>query len=92
MRHLAALGPDIVDRVLDDIERWRFLVDPAGENAAELALRVTHVELHEGAGELLHFPGRRGFAGAKANDDAAGLDRLARLHLEIAGYTVALVE
>jgi hypothetical protein len=92
MRHFAALGPDVVDRVLDDVERRRFLVDPAGENAVELALRVAHVELHERAGQLLHFPGRGGFAGPEADDHAAGLDRLARLHLELAGDAVALVK
>ena len=32
--HRAALGPDVVDRVLDDVERRRFLVDPAREDAA----------------------------------------------------------
>ena len=58
----------------------------------ELALRVAHVELHEGAGELLHLPGRRGFTGAQAHDHAAGLDSLARLHLEVARNAVALVE
>jgi hypothetical protein len=78
--------------VLDDVERRRFLVDPAGENAAELALWVANVELHEGARQLLHFPGRRGFTGAQAHDHPAGLDRLARLHLELARNAVALVE
>ena len=58
----------------------------------ELALRVAHVELHERAGQLLHFPGRGGFAGPEADDHAAGLDRLARLHLELAGDAVALVK
>ena len=39
MGHRAALGPDVVDRVLDDVERRRFLVEPAREDALELALR-----------------------------------------------------
>ena len=33
--HLAALGPDVVDRVLDHVERRRFLVQPAGEDARQ---------------------------------------------------------
>ena len=46
--HLAALGPDVVDRVLDDVERRRFLVEPAGEDAAASACRCP-----------AHRPGRR---------------------------------
>ena len=59
MGHRAALGPDVVDRVLDDVERRRFLVEPAREDPLELALRVAHVELDEGAGQLLRPPRAR---------------------------------
>jgi hypothetical protein len=58
----------------------------------ELALWVTHVHLHEGAGQLLHFPRRALLAGAQANDHVAGADRLARPELQLPRDTVALVE
>src|SRR5437868_362791 len=45
MGHCAALGPDVVDRVLDDVQRRRFLEQPAGKDAAELAVGAAHVEL-----------------------------------------------
>jgi hypothetical protein len=50
--------------MLDRVERRRFLVEPAGKDAAELALRIADVELQEGAGQLLDLPRRRRFAGA----------------------------
>ena len=40
IRHLAALGPDVVDRVLDDVERRRFLVEPAGEDPRSSSCRA----------------------------------------------------
>jgi hypothetical protein len=78
--------------VLDHVERRRFFVDPAGKDPVELALWVTHVHLHEGARQLLHFPRRALLAGAKADDDVAGADRLAWAELEFPRDTVALVE
>ena len=77
MGHRAALGPDVVDRVLDDVERRRFLVEPARKDPLELALRVAHVELDEGAGQLLHLPGRGRLAGAQPDDHVADAHRLA---------------
>jgi hypothetical protein len=79
MRHRAALGPDVVDRVLGDVEGRRFLVQPAGEDPLEATLRVTDVELDEGAGDLLYLPGGGRLAGAQADDDVPGADRLAGL-------------
>jgi hypothetical protein len=58
----------------------------------ELALRIAHVELDEGAGQLLYLPGRAGLAGAQANHDVADPHRLAGLEREVAGEAVALVE
>ena len=92
MRHRAALGPYVVDRVLDRVERRSLLVEPAREDSLELALRVADVELDEGAGQLLSLPGRGGLAGAKPDDGVADPDRLARPELEIARDSVALVE
>jgi len=78
--------------VLDDVERRRFLVEPAGEDPLEPPLRIAHVELDEGAGEFLHLPRRAGLAGAEANDDVADPDRLARFELDVARDAIALVE
>jgi hypothetical protein len=79
--------------VLDDVERGRFLVEPAREDPPEL-LRAggAHVELDEGAGQLLHLPGRGRLAGPQANDDVAEADRLAGAQAELAHLAVALVE
>jgi hypothetical protein len=79
--------------VLDDVEPRRFLVEPAREDPAEnLRARIADVDLDEGAGQLLHFPGRGRLAGAKPHDDVAGADRLARVQREFAHLAVALVE
>jgi hypothetical protein len=58
----------------------------------ELALRVANVELDEGAGQLLRFPGRRRLAGAQVHDDVADPLRLAGLHRQRLGDSVPLVE
>jgi hypothetical protein len=58
----------------------------------ELALWVAHVDLHERTGQFLHFPRRRFLARAKPHDHVAGANRLARLELELARNSVALVE
>jgi len=78
--------------VLDDVERRRFLVEPAREDALEPALGPTHVELDEGAGEPLHLPGRGRLAGAQPHDRVAIADRLAGPEAEFAHLAVALVE
>jgi hypothetical protein len=92
MGHRTALGPDIVDRVFDDVEPRRFLVKPARKDPLEAALGVANVELDEGAGQLLDFPRRRCLASAQPDDDVAEPDRLARPHGELARNAVALVE
>jgi leucyl/phenylalanyl-tRNA--protein transferase len=43
--HRTTLGPDIVDRVLDNIQRRRFLVDPTGEGTMPALVRLQHVQL-----------------------------------------------
>jgi hypothetical protein len=55
-------------------------------------VRLLHVELDEGAGQLLTFPRRRRLAGAQANDRVLYLNRLADLELEVPDDSVALVE
>ena len=93
MRHRAALGPDVVDRVLDDVERRRLLVEPAREDPLPAPLRIAHVELDEGAGQLLHLPGRGGLAGAQADRSRRRSAPPGRASgRSVAGYAVALVE
>jgi hypothetical protein len=78
--------------VLDEVERRRFLVEPAREDALPTSLRVADVELDEGAGQLLHLPGRAGLAGAQPHHRIPDPHRLSRLQREVAGDAVALVE
>jgi hypothetical protein len=56
------------------------------------ALGIAHVELDEGAGQLLDLPRGGGLAGAQADDDVADPHRMARLERQIARQAVALVE
>jgi len=79
--------------VLDDIAVGPFAEQPAGKGAPPFAVgAAAHVELHEGAGFLHIFPGRGGFARLQADDGVADAQRFARLHAEVAGQAVALVE
>lgn len=92
MRHRAALGPDIVDRVLDDVERRRFLVEPTREDPPPARVAPFDVELDERAGQRLGLPGCAGLAGAQPHDDVADAQRLARFHRQVSLEPVALVE
>jgi hypothetical protein len=58
----------------------------------ELALRVAHVELDEGAGQPLLLPWRGGLAGEQPDDDVAETHGLARPQGQVARLAVALVE
>ena len=78
--------------MLDDVERRRFLVEPAREDPLEAAVAIADVELDEGAGELLRLPRRGGLAGPEADHDVADAKRLAGLELDVARDAVALVE
>jgi hypothetical protein len=78
--------------MLDDVERRRLLVEPAGEDPLPAPLRVAHVELDEGAGEGLHLPGSGGLAGAQPDDRVADPNRLAGLEGDRPGDSVALVD
>jgi hypothetical protein len=78
--------------VLDDVERRRFLVQPAGESPLPALVRLLHVELDECAGQLLVFPRRRRFARAQPHDDVFPPDRLPGVERDILDDAVALVE
>jgi len=61
-------------------------------DAVPLLVDFEHIDLDEGASQLIGFPGRGLVAGLEADDHVADPHRLARLHLELAGLAVALVE
>jgi hypothetical protein len=78
--------------VLDGVERRRFLIEPAGEDTPELVVGPAHVELDEGAGQLLDLPCCGGFAGAQPDDGVANPDRLTRPQSEVPLLAIAFVE
>src|SRR3546814_16355035 len=90
-RHLAALGPHVIDRVLDDVEPRPFLEQPAREDAPPALIELSHVELDERAGIMRLLP-RRGFlACAPPPDHVAHPHRLARFARPAPAFAVALV-
>jgi hypothetical protein len=78
--------------VFDDVERRRFLVEPAREDAAPAAVRLLDVDLHERAGQLLVFPWRGRLAGAQPDDRVLPAHRLAGVERDVLDDPVALVE
>jgi len=79
--------------VLNHIAVRPFPEQPAGKDPPPLVVALRpHVELNKGAGFLPLFPGRGGFAGAQPDNRIAHAQRLARLHLQVTGKAVALVE
>jgi hypothetical protein len=78
--------------VLDDVQRRRFLVHPAREDPLPAVVRPLHVELQEGAGQLLRLPRRGRLARPQAHDGVADAHRLARPQHQVADDAVALVQ
>jgi hypothetical protein len=78
--------------VLDDVERRRFLVQPAGEGAAPAPVRLLHVELDERPGQLLFLPRRGRLARPEPDDDVLPADRLPGVKRDRLDDAVALVE
>ena len=78
--------------MLDDVERRRFLVQPARENAVPRLVGLQHIDLDERARELLFFPWSRRFAGPKPDDDVLPAHRLPRMKSHVLYQAVALVE
>jgi hypothetical protein len=78
--------------VLDDVERRRFLVEPAGKCPVPALVRSLHVELDESPGEPLFLPRSSGFARAEPDDCVLDPQRLAGLERDVANDSVALVE
>ena len=90
--HRAASRPDVIDRVLDDVERRRLLVQPAREHPAPALVGPLDLELDEGAGQPLILPRRGCLAGAQPDDRVLHAERLAGLHRQVADDAVALVQ
>jgi hypothetical protein len=79
--------------VLDDIAFRPLLEHPAGKGAPPFIVGgAAHVELNEGARLRRIFPRRGLLTGLEANDGVAHAQRLARLHGQVAGDAVTLVE
>jgi PAS domain-containing protein len=78
--------------VLDHVKRGRFAVEPAGEDALELPLRVGDVDLDKGGGQLLGLPGSGLVAGLEPDDHIAVPHGLPRPQPQFARDAVALVE
>jgi hypothetical protein len=78
--------------MLDDVERRRFLVEPAREDPVPAPVRLLDVDLDERASQLFLLPWRRRLARAKANDHVLPAHRLTRVKGNRLDDAVALVE
>ena len=78
--------------MLDDVERRRFLVQPAREHPLPAPVGALDVQLDESAGQRLTFPRGGGLAGAQAHDDILDPHRLAGPKRQVADDSVALVQ
>jgi uncharacterized membrane protein YfbV (UPF0208 family) len=83
--------------VLDDVERGRFLEQPAGKHRAPGELRVSRralfdKHLHKGPGLGRIFPRQRALAGVYLDHDIAKAARFAAFHHQILAEVVALVQ
>jgi hypothetical protein len=78
--------------VLDDVERRRFLVQPARKDSAHALVRTLDVDLHESARQLLHLPRGGLLASAEPDDQVLPSPRLAGAHGDVADDSIALVQ
>jgi hypothetical protein len=78
--------------VLDNVERRRFLVEPARKGAAPALVRALDIDLDKGAGELLFLPWGGRFARTQAHDQIFPARRLPRVQRDALHDAVALVE
>jgi hypothetical protein len=78
--------------VLDNVERRRFLVKPAGKDPCPALVGLLDVDLDEGPGQFLLFPRRSRLARAQAHDHVLPADRLAGMERNVLDDAVALVE
>jgi hypothetical protein len=78
--------------MLDDIERRRFLVEPAREHAVPVLVGLLDVDLDEGAGQLFLLPRSRRLARPEADDHVLPPDRLPGMERDGLNDSVALVQ
>jgi hypothetical protein len=78
--------------VLDDVQRRRLLVNPAGEDPLPAFVGALDIELDKGARQLLGFPRCRGLAGAQPDNRVLDPHRPAGTQNDVADDPVALVE
>jgi hypothetical protein len=78
--------------VLDHVQRRRFLVQPAGEDALHFFVGALDVDLDERAGQLFFLPRGGGLAGAQAHEQILPARGLAGVQRDVFDDAVALVE
>jgi hypothetical protein len=78
--------------VLDDVERRRFLVQPARKHPLPAPVGQLDVELDERPGQHFILPRRGRLAGAQPHDDVLEAHRLAGPQRQVADDPIALVE
>ena len=93
MAHLAGFDPDVIDRMLDHVERRLLFIEPAREDPTPLLVGILKIDLNKSAGPRIGLPWCGRIAGAQAHDEIIrDLERVPRLHLKLAHLAVALVE
>jgi hypothetical protein len=78
--------------MLDDVERRRFLVDPARKDALPLVVGPLDIDLDERPGQFFLFPRRGRLASAQPDDHVLPPRRLAGAQRDVLDDAVALVE
>jgi hypothetical protein len=78
--------------MLNDIERRRFLIQPARKHLAPFVVGPTHDQLDKAARQLLAFPRLGLVTGFKADNRVADPHRLPWFHLKVARQTIAFIE
>ena len=78
--------------MLNDVERGRFLIEPARKNTVPAPVGLLNIDLNKGARQFLLFPRSGRFTSAEAHDHVLPTNRLARVKRDILNDAVALVE
>ena len=78
--------------MLDDVERWAFLVQPTRKDPFPAPAGLFDIKLDERPGQALIVPRRGCVASAQANHGVAETDRLTGPQRDVADDAVALVE
>jgi hypothetical protein len=92
MPHRAGFDPDVVNRVLDHVQRRCLLEQPARKHPSPFLVAAKDNHLDECAGQLVLFPGLGLVAGAQFDDDIVDADALPRFEVKIARQAIAFVQ